>query len=192
MPCRLYKGVGVGTFLHKLGDLRAHGIISHLPGAHRDSITIMEHVARGTTMSPCISLTRSFGVAVDYAIDFSLTAPTAADPAFVYEITLPDPPTGIEVVDPVAHVASGLTDALASPSYHHDGNMAFLLGVVDPDTMDVHLRTPICTPKGSTPTSRPANLTIQLETLVRALRDAEVLIMGAIPHTYVTGRHDWF
>jgi hypothetical protein len=41
-------------------------------------------------------------------------------------------------------------------------------------------------------TSRPANLTIQLETLVRALRDAEVLIMGAIPHTYVTGRHDWF
>jgi len=110
----------------------------------------------------------------------------------VYEITLPDPPTGIEVIDPVAHVASGLTDPRVSPSYHHDGNMAFLLGVVDPDTMDAHLKTPICTPKGSTPTPRPANLTIQLETLVRALRDAEVLIMGAIPHTYITGRHDWF
>ena len=191
MPCRLYKGVGVGTFLHSVPDLRAHGINAHMPTAHRDTTTIMEHIARGTTRSPCISLTRSYGVAVDYAIDFSRTTPTAATPAFVYEITLPDS-HGMIVIDPVVHVAADLTDPLVMPSYHHDGDMEFLLGVVDPHKMGAHLNTLIRTPKGSTPTPRPANLSLQLETLVRALRDAEILIIGAIPAAYVTDRHEWW
>jgi hypothetical protein len=130
-------------------------------------------------------------VAEDYALRAGRAFPTAANPAFVYEIDIPDPPPrGMVVIDPVAAVASSNNDPLVSPSYHHDGNMAFLLGVVDPAGMVAQLRTPIRTPRGTASTPRPANLSIQLETFVRALRDAEVLVVGAIPNTHVPIRHD--
>jgi len=93
------------------------------------------------------------------------------------------------VIDPVIEVSAHL-NPLASPSYHHDGDMNFLLGVVNPNRMAAFLKNPILTPMGSTPTLRPANLSIELETIVRALRDAEVLIFGAIPNSRVVLRHD--
>jgi hypothetical protein len=186
----LYKGVGVGTYLHSL-DLRAVGINAQMPALPYSAAAIMQHIARGTTASPCISLTRSYGVAEEYAVDASRASPTAANPAFVYEIDIPDPaPRGITVIDPVAEVALGNNNPLVSPSYHHDGNMDFLLGVVDPVGMNAHLNTRIRTPRGTAPTPRPANLTIQLETFVRALRDAEVLVVGSIPNNYVLRRYD--
>jgi hypothetical protein len=151
----------------------------------------MHHIARGTTTSPCISLTRSYGVAEDYAIDASRILPTATTPAFVYEIDIPNPaPTGMTVIDPVAEVAASHNNPLASLSYHHDGDMAFLLGIVDPGGMVTHLTTPIRAPRGSTATPRPANLSLQLETFVCALRDAEILVVGAIPSAHVILRHD--
>ena len=81
MP-RFYKGVGVGTFLH-LTDLRATGVNSRMPGSPYNVNTVMQHIARGTTESPCISLTRSYGVAEEYAIDASRAFPTSATPAYV-------------------------------------------------------------------------------------------------------------
>src|SRR6266436_2703590 len=100
----LYKGVGVGTYLHSF-DLRAVGINAQMPALPCNATAIMQHIARGTTMSPCISLTRSYGVAEEYALDASRASPTAANPAFVYEIDIPDPPPrGMLVIDPVAEV----------------------------------------------------------------------------------------
>jgi hypothetical protein len=126
-------------------------------------------------------------------MDASRAFPTSATPAYVYEIDIPDPPpTGVTVIDPVVAMAAHHNNPLASPSYHHDGDMNFLLGVVDPAGMLAHLSTPIRAPKGSAPTPRPANLSIALETFVRALRDAEVLVLGAIPNTHVINRHDVF
>jgi hypothetical protein len=188
MP-RFFKGVGVGTHLHQF-DLRAIGINARMPALPNDLNAVMHHIARGTTTSPCISLTRSYGVAEEYAIDASRAPPTAATPAFVYEIDIPDPaPRGMLVIDPVVEVASGNSNPLISPSYHHDGSMDFLLGVVDPAAMVHHLGTHIRTPQGSAPGLRPANLSLELETLVRALRDAEVLVVGAIPNTHVLIQH---
>ena len=43
-------------------------------------------------------------------------------------------------------------------------------------------------PAGGAP--RPPNLSLELETLVRALRDAEVLIVGTIPTTCIINRID--
>ena len=43
-------------------------------------------------------------------------------------------------------------------------------------------------PPVSEGTPRPPNLTIELETLVRALRDAEILAHGNIPATCVKNR----
>jgi hypothetical protein len=188
MP-RFYKGVGVGTHLHGF-DLRAVGINAQMPALPCNLNTVMNHIARATTTSPCISLTRSYGVAEEYAVDASRATPTAANPAFVYEIDIPDPaPGGMRVIDPVIEVASGNNNPLASLSYHHDGNMDFLLGVVDPTGMVHHLGAHIRTPLGAMPTPRPANLSIELETFVRALRDAEVLVVGAIPNTHVLIQH---
>jgi hypothetical protein len=191
MP-RFYKGVGAGIFLHPT-DLRATGINSRMPGSPYNVNTIMQHVARGATTSPCISLTRSYGVAEEYAMGAGRAFPTSAAPAYVYEIDIPDPPpTGVTVIDPVVEVASHINNPLASPSYHHDGDMNFLLGVVNPAAMVAYLSTPIRAPKGSAPTPRAANLSIELETLIRALRDAEVLVLHAIPNTHVINRYDVF
>jgi hypothetical protein len=181
----LYKGVGVGTFLHSaipITEFRAR--IPSIPG-NIDSI--MRHITLGTTASPYISLTRSYGVAEGYAVEAGRVFPTAAVPAYVYEFNISDPPpAGVEVIDPVAEVAAHNQNPLLPISYHHDGAADFLLGVIDPNRMAAHLNAPIRTPKGSAPTARPANLTIQLETIVRALRDAEVLVRGIIRSTDVT------
>lgn len=188
----LYKGVGVGTFLHK-ADLRATGLVAHMPALSCDTDTIIRHIRNGTTTTPCISLTRSYGVAEDYARNGGRAFPTASAPAYVYEFDIPTdpPPAGMVVIDPVSNIAARNSNPLASPSYHHDGNMSFLLGVVDPSGMAMHLNAPIRTPMGSSPTPRSANLSPELETLVRALRDAEVLALGVIRNMDVAIiRHD--
>jgi hypothetical protein len=182
----LYKGVGVRTFLYGASprtEFRAR--MPTLPG-NVDSI--MRHVALGTTASPYISLTRSYGVAEGYARDAGRAFPTHALPAYVYEfdISTPLPSAIVEVIDPVAEVAARNQNPLLPISYHHDGTADFLLGVIDPNTMAAHLNAVIRTPKGSAPTPRPAKLTIELETIVRALRDAEVLVRGVISNADVT------
>src|SRR5438034_8630637 len=127
----LYKGVGVGTFLHGI-DLRATGLRPRMPNLPGNIDSIMRHIARGTTASPYISLTRSYGVAEGYALDAGRAFPIAAVPAYVYEIDIPSPPpSGMVVIDPVAVVAANHTNPLIPISYHHDGTADFLLGVVD-------------------------------------------------------------
>jgi hypothetical protein len=126
-----YKGVGVGTFLHAT-DLRTTGIAPARPTLSFSLSAAMLHVSSGVVMSPCISVTRSYAVAEDYARYAGLTAPTLAKPAHVYVIEIPDPlPTGIAIHDPVEYVASHNRNPLASPSYHHNGDAKFLLAVVD-------------------------------------------------------------
>jgi hypothetical protein len=73
-----------------------------------------------------------------------------------------------------------------------DGDTNFLLGAVDPAGMVTYLSIPIRAPKGSVPTPRPASLNLELETFVCTLRDAEVLVLVAIPNTHVINRHDVF
>src|SRR3974390_1258974 len=86
-----YKGVGCGTHLHAF-DLRVSGVAPRNPGAAFNVSAVMNHIARGTTTSPCISVTKSYGVAEEYARNASRTPPTASNPAHVYEIDIPDPP----------------------------------------------------------------------------------------------------
>jgi len=195
MP-RFYKGIGVGTFLHAT-DLRATGISPRAPGVGYTPNALLHHIARGTTVSPCISLTRSFGVAEMYAREASRAFPTAAVSAFVYGIEINNPPpVGMTIYDPVQQITSLHPDPLAQISYHHDGDMNFLLGVVNPMLMSAYLNTPVRQPGHSTGTAggtaRPANLSLELEALVRALRDAEVMVIGTIPATCVVERHDVF
>jgi len=187
---RFYKGIGVGTFLHRT-DLCVTGIAARMPAAPYSVSALMHHIARGTTTSCCISLTRSYGVAAWYARNGrAISAPGA--PGHVYEIEIPDPPplATIRVYDPVLEVSSQYPNPLTPSFYHHDGDYEFLLGVVAPSLMKTFLQRQAVHPPGSAATARTPNLSIELETIVRALRDAEILVEGNIPPAWVLQRHD--
>jgi len=188
---RFYRAIGVGTFHHGNGtDLRTTGISPRRPGGQYNASGVIQHIARGATNSPCISLTKSYGVAEDYARNASRAIPTSSNPAYVYEIDISDPPpTGVVVVDPVFFIASHVPNPLVSPSYHHDGNQSFLLGVVNPAAAHPSASS-VVFPPGLGGTPRSPNLTIELEAMVRALRDAEVLVVGNLPQTCVINRYD--
>jgi len=154
---------------------------------------MIDHIG-GNTDSPFISLTRSYGVAYDYAIDFSRAVPTAADPAYVVAIDIEYADAqgaGLAFMDPVVEIARYANDPLGPNSYHHDGEMDFILGVTNPSTMS-HFRTKAALfPPGNTTPPTPARLTPELRAMIRALRDAEIIVHGGtIPGRYVTRIYD--
>jgi hypothetical protein len=187
-----YRGAGVGTYWHE-NDARLNGFTSKKPGAIHSIDRLMKHVARADVNSPYISLTRSYGVAYWYAALFGhaqLTA-TETNPGYVYEIELSHPlPAGLHLLDPVKEVTKAAPGPLDSISYQHDGLPDFLLGVINHREMGHFLTTPCLQPPPGGGTPRRPNLTIQLETLVRALRDAEILAVGNIPAAYIRSRHN--
>lgn len=187
-----YRGAGIGTYWH-LNDARLTGFNAHFPGAHRTTASLMNHIKNGTTASPFISMTRSYSVAWSYALFSGHAVPTVAAPAYVYEIVInTPPPVGLTVLDPLGEIAGAVPPPLSAISYQHDGLPAFLMGVLDPVAMNHHLTAPIkqTPPGGAAP--RAANLTAELETLVRTLRDAEILAVGTIPAGCVVNRYAVF
>ena len=157
------------------------------PSTHR----LMEHIARGTVNSPFISVTRSYGVAWQYAISSSVRPPTLSEPAYVHEIETPEPlPPELQLLDPIKEVAEMLRSPESpGPFYQHDGLPNFLIGVADPVSMGHFLERRVMQPiSGGTP--RTPNLTIELETLVRALRDSEILVKRIIPANWVRNIFD--
>ena len=166
--------------------------MARAPGTQPTTNQLMHHVARGTVTSPFISLTRSYAVAWHYAVFGKEEIPSPSNPAYVYEIEINEPmPVGLQLLDPVKEVAQRLPRPTSmSPPYQHDGLPEFLIGVVDSITMGHFLAQHSPQPPLSEGTPRPPNLTLELETLVRALRDAEILAQGIIPSACVQNRFD--
>lgn len=181
-----YRGAGIGSYWY-LHNPAARGFTARAPHTSATPERLMHHISRGTGNSPFISLTRSYAVARHYAVLSSARPPTPNDPAYVYEIEILAPlPTGLQLRDPVKEVAKILPDLPSQgPPYQHDGLPTFLLGVVDPENMMQFLEQHAPQPPSSEGTPRPPNLSLELETLVRSLRDAEILALGIIPATCV-------
>ncbi len=177
-----YKGAGIGTYWH-INDARQTGFIARAPQMQPTPDQLMLHIARGTVNSPFISLTRSYGIALNYAKFYGKEISSPQNPAFVYEIEINEPiPSGLKIIDPIKEVAPVLPLPLGiNPPYQHDGGPDFLLGIVDPTNMGEYLTQHAPQPPDSGGTPRTPNLTIDLETLVRTLRDAEILAEGTIP-----------
>ena len=174
-----YRGAGLGTYWHPANnDARLLGFTPHFAGMSRTHNRLMQHIAVTTTASPYVSLTRSWGVALSYALNGRAPA-TLNDPAYIYEIELDAPlPLGLVLLDPVKEVAQNVPPPTGMP-YQHDGSPDFLIGVVDPAGQQQFLSQVRPHPSGAV--ARPANLSLELTTLVRALRDAEILAVGTIP-----------
>lgn len=188
-----YKGVGVGTYLHR-SDLRLSGATAARSGASISAGEVIKHVRRGVTRSPFISLTSSYAIAEDYARNAGHKPPSRSDPAFVYEIDIPQDANslsgGHSIIDPAEYMLRGFSDPLTS-LYHHDGDFEFLAAVVQPHLHPTRLSTPPRRPTGlggGTPAG--PRLTIELETVVCALRDAEVLVWRNLEIAWVKNRFD--
>jgi len=182
-----YRGAGIGTYWHAR-DARISGFVPHHGGAGQGVNRILHHVARGTTVSPYISLSRSYGVAWGYAVA-GKELPGKESPAYVYEIEIEEADSfGTRLLDPVVEVAAALGSAYDPRSYQHDGDASFLLGITDPVGHRKELRQTVRFAPPGGGTGRSPLLHIELETLVRALRDAEVLAFGAIAAAQVRRR----
>lgn len=186
-----YRGAGIDTYWYLNNPIEI-GFVARAPDVAPTTARLIQHISRGTSNSPFISLTLSYAVARDYAILSSLEIPTPSKPAYVYEIEFQDPlPSGLKMLDPVKEVAKELpSPPTIGPAYQHDGSQEFLLGVVNPRNMGHFLVRHSPQPPLSEGTPRPPNLTLELETLVRALRDAEILAYGTIPATCVVNCFD--
>ena len=82
-----FRGAGVGTYWHN-NDARLRGFHAWDSGKPASVNGLMHHVVRGTVVSPFISLSRSYGVALAYATLFGRVRPTPEVPGYVYEIEL--------------------------------------------------------------------------------------------------------
>ena len=185
-----YKGSGVGTYWHG-NNAQQTGFTAQFPGMASNISILMGHIAHSRTQSPYISLTRSSGVAWEYAIYGGHNPPTPNDPAFIYEIQLDDPlPHGLSLIDPIMQIAASLPTPSSHTSYQHDGHQSYLLGVVDPLLMNNYLKTPVKQPPFTQTSSLriPNHPNAILEMLVHALRDAEILATGIIPRSCVINR----
>ena len=186
-----YRGAGINSYWH-LRDPLETGFTARVPDTTPTTAQLMQHISRGTGNSPFISLTRSYAVAWHYAVLNSTHLPTPENPAYVYEIEIHEPlPSGLVLLDPIKEVAQTLPGPTSpGPPYQHDGLPDFLLGVVNSRSMGEFLRQHAPQPPPSEGTPRPPNLTLEVETLVRVLRDAEILARGRIPKSCVQNRID--
>ncbi len=192
-----YKGAGIGTHWHA-NDSRQIGFTARVPETTPATDILIHHIETSTLNSPYISLTRSYAVAWHYAM-WGGTAdvlPTKNNPGYVYEIEIGNPlPADLKLLDPIKEVALSLQDPAdvdiqkEFPFYQHNGLPNFILGVVDPQNRQDFIVGRQPQPPGPGERCSP-NLTPQLETLVNALRDAEILVHGDIPPSCIMNRFD--
>lgn len=175
-----YKGAALGTHWHR-NDATRMGLFAMNPGAAPQASRMINHILYNSQGTPFVSVSRSYEVALGYALFTGLGGriPTRRNRAVVYEITLDDPlPPGVALYDPVQQVLSA-SKLTAPNSYQHDGGQDFILGVVNETRFGNYLQQLRVTPAGPDVTS--PILTRELKTVVRALRDAEVLMTGIAP-----------
>lgn len=184
-----YRGAGVGTWWHT-NDPRINGFAAHSPATLASPVRLMEHIQTGPHASPYISLTRSYGVALHYAMEFGRARPTDSTKAYVWEIELNDPlPPNLKLYDPLTVIAELIPSPLASISYQHDGAPTCLVGLIDL-AQAPRLAEPRPMPPNANPPHMAPNVSAELKALMFALRDAEILAIGTIPAACVRTRYE--
>jgi hypothetical protein len=117
--------------------------------------------------------------------------PSAANPGHIYEIDIPDPvPTGLNVIDPIFEIGTYNANPVAAHSYHHAGDQNFLLGIIDPVTFAHELAQIVKYPPSSGAIAHSPTPSLALQAIVRAARDAEILVCGTIPAKLFVNRFD--
>ena len=185
----LYRGCGLGTYWHD-HDARLTGFVPPFPDARPGLDHLMQFVARAQTAGPYISLTRSYSVAWSYGVFAGRDYPTKEKPAYVYEIEIPVPlPPGIVLLDPLQEVVRAMPPVTSRRSYQHDGGQDFISWLMDPMRLTPSSRAP---GSESPRVKLTPQFSIELETILRTLRDAEIVAIGNIPPSFVRSRYEVF
>jgi len=182
-----YRGAAPGTYWNS-NDARTSGFPPRNSGITASPDRIIQHIYNGLTDSPYVSLTRSYSVALHYALEAGTSQPTKLAPGFVYELEITDA-SGVQLIDPVKEIAAGAPPPLSAVPYQHDGHQTVVLGVASA-LLAGFLRRPIIQPGTVSPMARSATISAHLRGLVAALRDAEILAIGTIPRNCVVNRYD--
>lgn len=192
-----YKGAGIGTHWHT-NDPRNIGFTPRSPESMSDTQAVIDHITRSTADSPYTSLTRSYGVAWDYAMEgvSEMPVPSQEIPAYIYKIEINNSlKQDLKLIDPIREVAQSLIDPNEigfqneGSFYQHNGLRNFLLSLVDPQNMLEYRIGRLPTPPGPGEIC-DAILSPELNSLVFALRDAEILVYGEIPADCVKNRFE--
>ena len=182
-----YKGAPPGTHWN-VNDAVGTGFVPRDPGISPSVDRIIQHVAYAVTQSPYISLSRSYSVALHYALETGTSQPTANSPGYVYEIEINDGTPGVTLLDPVQTIAASAPGPFHNPGYQHDGHPTVLLGVASP-LLGFFLRYPIAMPGGGAAGTRMATVSHFIWGLIASLRDSEILVLGNIPRNCVIRRY---
>ena len=112
-----------------------------------------------------------------------------SDPGYIYEIEINADPKDAKytrLVDPVKEIAGSLLDP-PTGKYQHDDFPGILLGIVAPRLTVPFLRAGIIRPPSMAARPLP-QFSLELRSLVQALRDAELLAVDYVPKACVTAR----
>jgi hypothetical protein len=175
----LFKGAGPGTHWHTHNACE-QGFL----GSARDSTlnAIVTHITAYSNPSPYLSMSTSYAIARRYAL-LGLTVPISESaPGYVYEIDLSAIRSAVTLVDPVKDIASGHQ---STGAHDHNGDQNLLAeiargsGGATPFTVAHQLGGRVAVPA----------VNPQLTALIFAIRDAEILVYGAVPKSAVVRRH---
>lgn len=176
----LFKGAGPGTHWH-VNDPRIGGFT--LSGALSPTVNAtVNHITAFSVNSPYLSFSTSFAVAREYALWGPAGPATQANPGYVYQVDLSVLSAAPALIDPVQHISSSNGH---QPAHSHNGGYELIAEVaqVDPPT------TTFTRPYHQNGSTCHPTITDELQALIRAIRDAEILIHGAVPHGAVVYRH---
>lgn len=185
----LFKGAGPGTHWW-LNDARIAGGFHSPPIAPPSPAAAIRHVTTYSHPSPYVSFSASFDIArTAYALFGPGGPATAAVPGYVYEIdtALAD----VVIHDPLALIAATQPDLRDVPRLptHHDGSTDLILAIAAPTRFPTIMTTPPRRLRDDD--SRAPMVTPELQALIFALRDVEVLIERAPPACIVNRHSVW-
>lgn len=181
----LYKGAGPGShWWNNNAQLTGFTVAAAIWNASR----MVRHITAFSHPSPYLSFSASFAVAREYALDGPAGAASQAQPGTVYEIDTALCPAQLPLVDPAnAILTANPALGVGNLPTHHDGGQDLILDIASPA---LHA-TVLTTPPPRLGNALPAGPAIQreLQAVVFALRDAEVLIAGNVPANCIVGVH---
>jgi hypothetical protein len=183
LPPTLYKGAGPGTYWHlnnpKLNGGFTAGLVPATPNA------ILRHITRYSAPSPYLSFTTSFAVAREYALSGPAGVATVATPGYVYELDLSSLLVAPTLIDPVIAIAAASNGLF---SHRHDGAQNLILEVSQGYMSNGRLSL---APQAGGQSTLPA-VSQDLNALIFAIRDAEILVAGNVLSGALVNVHSVF
>lgn len=178
---RLWKGAAPGSHWHTTNAVGV-GFFGPPGAAGPVASAALRHITLGSSPSPFVSFSTSYDVAYTYA-----TLGGTIPGGFVYEVDTTLVPVAPMTYDPVQ-----LISAATQFSHQHDGPQHLIAGVANvalAPSLSAVLTTAPLRFGGMAGVGAGPNVTQELTGLVRAIRDAEVLLASPVPADCIFARH---